>query len=757
MPASPPERPVTAAPAPLPPLDPLLPRDADIDYGLDWDSCLPPGSEAKLALDLEFDTEAPMQIAADSMQVWPEQEIGEFSGGVVVVRNQARVEADWARYDRPQQLLDVEGNIYFEQPGLRLASDNAHFDLGAEQGTLGEVEYRLTDSHARGQAAEAKLLSREQSRYRDITYSTCRPGQDDWVLQADDLEIDRATGTGKVRRAKLRLGGVPVAYLPYASFPIDDRRKSGLLAPSAGIADTTGFDLKVPYYLNLAPNYDATLIPRIMSKRGFMLGGQFRYLTESQRGEIEAEILPSDQDAKAGDPELRGAFAMRHQGRFGSRLSTDIDLNYVSDDQYLEDFGTSLEISSTRQLERRGDLLYRGNDWFLRGRLQYYQTVDPAIAPEDRPYSRMPQVLFSWDKPRQHYGMHYALGSEYVYFNHTNDSNTVGHRFALEPAVSLPLRASYGHLTPKLKLNYRYYELSDTKPSQDNRQSLLLPSVSLDGGLVFERDTGWFGYESLQTLEPRLFYLYTPYKDQSDIPIFDTAEIGFNFNSLFRENRFTGRDRIGDANQLTLALTSRTLDLDSGTELLRASIGQIYFFRDRRVQLPGVPEQDDYSSTLAAEAAARLSQRWSTRGSLFWNPHDGGFTDQASVQLHYQDSADRIVNLSYRYNRGRETNLTDTRIDDTNLSFRWPFGSRLHLVGRWKYSLFYDTTMDSFAGFEYDDCCWTLRALARRYVNDVDDDPKNAIMLQLELKGLGAVGNRIDDFLTEGILGYQAE
>ena len=560
-----------------------------------------------------------------------------------------------------------------------------------------------------------------------------------------------------MRHGTLRFGNLPVAYLPSGSFPIDGRRKSGFLVPKLGTSDRTGVEFEAPYYFNLAPNYDATLTPRLLSKRGLMLGGQFRYLTERHRGELLGEILPDDRDASQSDPDIRGAASWQHQGNLAPRLATDINLNYVSDDNYLEDFGNNLDIASTRQLERRGDLRYWGEDWNLLGRLQYFQTVDKNIPNEDRPYSRLPQLLYLLDKPDQHFGLTYHLDSEYDYFDHSDANRVVGHRFALRPAVSLPLRRSYGHLTPKLSVHYRYYDLSNTEPEQGDNPSLTIPTFNLDSGLVFERQADWFGNASTQTLEPRLFYLLTPYENQDDLPVFDTSLVGFNFNSLFRENRFTGRDRIGDANQLTLALTSRTLSERAGTELLRASIGQIYYFRDRDVQLPDEPTATDNSSILAAETAARLSANWSTRANLFWNPHDGGQTENASVELHYQNPKNRIFNVGYRYNRGDETTDAITRISDTDLSFRWPFGENLHFIGRWKYSLFYERTMDSFAGFEYDRCCWILRALARHYIEDNVDDSNTTFMVQLELKGLGAIGSRVDSFLERGIFGYQAE
>jgi LPS-assembly protein len=749
----------TQGPPSIPPPElAQIPSDRDIDEGLGWEQCGPVAGAKPLGLAPPPAEGQPIEITADAVDIWPEADIGVFSGDVEVVRGQALVEGEWVRVDRGRRLLDAAGDLYYEQPGLRLTGSAAHFDLDAYQGEITDAEYRLTETNnARGEAALARLEGRKTSSFEDITYTTCRPGSNDWLLEAKDLRLDRSTGVGRVKSAKLRLGTVPVAYVPRLSFPIDDRRKSGFLLPSIGTSDNTGFDVSTPYYFNIAPNYDATFTPRLMAKRGIMLGGEFRYLTQSHSGRLRGQIVPDDRDAGPDEPSLRGAFSGQHRGTLAPRLSTDINVNYASDERYLEDFGNRLEVSSTRQLERRGDLSYRGQDWSLRGRVQYFQTMDESIAEQNRPYIRMPQFLFRLRKPRQPLGLTYNLNSEYVYFNHSSSDKVTGHRFALVPAMSLPLRRSFGHLIPKVRADYRYYDLTNAGPGLADSRSLLLPGFSLDGGLVFERFAGWFGNASLQTLEPRLFYLYTPYKNQTDLPVFDTTEIDFNFGSLFRENRFTGRDRIGDANQLTLALTSRTLSEDTGKELLRASIGQIYYFRDLRVQLPGQPVDTNNSSTLASEVGARLSGNWSTHASLFWNPHDGGFAEKGAALLHYQSPGNRIVNIGYRYNRGEEDVDTDTRISDTDISVRWPFGSKVHFIGRWKYSLFYDKTMDSFAGLEYDSCCWALRALARNYVSDVNRGSNTSFMVQLELKGLAAVGSRIEDFLEEGILGYRAE
>ncbi len=755
-----PEVQITTTDAPLEPaLPPSERAKARIDDGLAWSYC-GPRSKNDFAIRGPKDPSEEGQlvhISADAVELWRKQNLAVLEGRVEVDRGAEHVEADWAQYDRGNNLLDARGNIFFEQPGLRIAGAAAHFDLDQREGELQQAEYRLTNANARGSAESAFVEGRDHSRFRNISYTTCRPGDDAWVIDAEELTIDQQAGTGTARHAKLRLKGVPVAYLPYASFPIDGRRKSGFLVPSVGTSDTTGVDVSIPYYFNIAPNLDAILEPRYMSDRGLMLGGELRYLTRRHSGELRAEILPNDQKAGAGDPKTRGAFSFRNQGVLAPRLSSDILFNYVSDDVYLEDFGNSLNVTSRRQLERHGDLRYSWGDWNFLGRLQYFQTVDPNLARVDYPYSRMPQLVATWQKPNQRWGLSYLLDSEYVYFNHPDKDKVRGQRLALRPAVSLPLRRSYGYVTPKASVLLRNYDLVDPAPDQTSNRSLAIPTFSLDGGLTFERRIDWFGRASRQTLEPRLFYLYTPYKNQDDLPVFDTTDIDFSFASLFRENRFTGRDRAGDANQITLALTSRTLDNAQGEELLRASIGEIFYFRDRRVQLPDQPEATNSRSTIAAETVARLSRNWSTAFSLFWNPTGDGQVEVGSASVNYRTPDQKIFNLGYRFNRGVVAADTNTRVEDTDVSVRWPFANGIHLIGRWKYSLFYDRTMDSFLGIEYERCCWAVRALARHFITDISSGSNTTFMMQLELKGLGDIGSGIEDFLERGIRGYRID
>lgn len=718
-----------------------------IDRGLDWAQCHPWPRPAPLSFAAPPDELT--VIDADGAVLEPDRNRILFSGDVAVRRQQRMLEADEVTYDEGSEELTARGRVYFEQPRFRLTADHARFNLAREEGEMSGVGYRLTDRGARGKAARARLQDPQRSHLEQVTYSTCAPGDDAWQLEAAQLDLDRETGTGVARDAKLRFKGVPFLYLPYASFPIDDRRKSGFLVPSIGSSERSGFDLATPYYFNIAPNMDATLTPRYLGRRGLLLGGEFRYLQPRHSGRIRAEVLPRDSAVAAGENSTRGAFSYQASGTPAPRWGFDVDLNYVSDDRYLDDLGNSLAVTSARQLERRGDLTYAGDGWTALARAQYFQTVDPAIPDADRPYIRLPQLLFDLDRPDQAGGLTYLLRAEYVNFDHSNDTLVRGQRFDLAPALALPLVRPWGFLTPKATLHYTSYLLENQQPGWDDTPDRTLGTLSLDGGLFFERDTSWFDTAMVQTLEPRLFYLYTPYQDQSELPDFDTAMVEFSFASLFRENRFSGSDRIGDANQLTAALTTRTLSGETGQELFRASIGQIVYFRDRLVQLPGIPVMDDGASSLVGELAARMGDRWSSRASIQWNPYkESGATEKAAVSLHYQDGDERIANLAYR--------LTDQVLEQTDLSGRWPVTPQVSLVGRWTYSLRNRVTNLAFAGIEYDACCWRIRLVAQQLLTGIDAEPTNSVLIQFQLKGLASLGQRVDDYLEQNISGYHA-
>jgi LPS-assembly protein len=668
-----------------------------------------------------------------------------------VIQGSRYVGADRVTYDRGSSDLVARGNAIVGNPGMRLVADEAKMNLESDKGSLTNVEYRLFGKiNARGTADRARLVQPELTQYENIVYTTCRPGQNAWSLDAEKMELDQSEGWGVARNAKLRVGSIPVLYTPYLSFPIDDRRKSGVLVPTVGSSEDNGIDVTVPYYWNIAPNMDATFFPRYMGKRGGMLGTEFRYLSKRQSSEVYGEIVPHDRAFEDGA--TRWAFRVEHKARIAPRWSTNVNFNQVSDDEYLEDFGNNLDLTSIRNIQRRGDLVYTGNGWSLLTRLLDYQTVDPTISPTSRPYARLPQLLLAASPMRLDSGIQLGVDGEYDYFRH--EAKVQGHRASLQPYATWPLRKSYGHLIPKLNLYLSAYGLQDQDPDQQNNPSYAIPSFSLDGELVFERTVQWFDHESLQTLEPRIYYLYTPFVDQEDIPVFDSSELTFSYSSLFRGNRFTGRDRIGDANQLTLGLSTRTLAQESGRELLRASVGQILYFRDRDVQISGPPE-DASSSSIAGELSARLLDNLTGRATFEWDPNEEQDRSRKRVlELHYEDRDDRLLNAAYRFDLGKSE---ATRYEDTDLSFSMPVGSNLKLVGRWYYSLLNSETIEAFAGVEYGQCCWHLRLLGQHLKNKPDSAGSNTIMVQMELAGLGSIGQQVEKFLERGIYGYHAD
>jgi len=727
---------------------------ARLHRDLAWDYCGPrPPALGPATLPPVPGDQDPIQIDADAAEYDQAAELALLRGDVQIRRAGQTIESQKATYNQTTGEAVTSGGTFLEHPGLRVAGSRAQFNLGTDQGSVWNAHYRLTGpSNARGLADRAQILSRDLAQFDGITYTTCPPASDAWALRARKLDIDQAKGWGTARDATLRVRDVPVFYTPYLSFPIDDRRKSGVLVPTIGVSDTNGLDLTVPYYFNIAPNLDATLSPRIMSDRGLMLGGELRFLTPSQSGTVEGQVLPHDAEAEAEGEGTRWAFHADQSGRLAPRWSTAVNYNAVSDGQYLQDFGNRLETTSVRNLEQRGDLVYAGDGWSLLSRAQQFQTLDDTIAPSDRPYGRLPQLLLTASPWRGQLGIEAGADAEYDYFDHSTKVH--GQRFAMAPWVSWPLRKPYGHLIPRAKLRAAGYALIDQTEGLSTDPVYAIPTLSLDGKLIFERPLDWLGRPALQTLEPRTFYLYTPYRDQSDAPTFDTTPLDFSFSSLFRDNRFTGRDRIADANQLTLGLTSRTLDQGDGRELFSASVGQILFFEDRAVQMSG-STQDSQTSALAGELAARLLTNWSARASFQYDPTaDTDPWERRVLQLHYQTPESRLVNLAYRYNLG--TSELD-RYEDADLSFRLPVARHVELVGRWLYSLLYQETMDAFAGIEFGQCCWRMRLLARNFKNGPDSDGSTSVMLQVELAGLGKLGQSIDKFLESGIYGYHTD
>lgn len=720
-----------------------------IDRGIDWDTCRVTGPGGpRLGVVTPPAADAPVEITADTAvaELDPEQAV--FSGNVQLSQDGMQLQADEITLDRAAGRVDARGDLLLSSPDIRFSGSSATYSLTTGEAQVEQAHYRIPATRARGDAEKADFLGNGVSRFDTITYTTCAPGDSSWLLSAESLELDQNEGLGKATNASLRFLGVPLLYAPRFTFPIDDRRRSGVLVPTVGYSSNTGTDISVPYYFNLAENYDLTLTPRLMSKRGLMLGGEFRFLTETTHGALTAELLPDDRVRDTGSS-TRGAVSFRSRTWFNQRTEANLRLNYVSDSDYLSDLGRSLAATSATHVRRSGELVYHADTWDLTGRVQYYQTVDDTIAFANRPYSQLPVIRLGLENPGGPGGTTYHLDAEYINFYRRNSVR--GHRIDLAPALSLPLGEAWWFVEPKVGARYTAYDLTDQLAGLDASPSHGTGLLNLDAGLYFDRAISWFGNAATQTLEPRAYYLFVPSSSQSDQPLFDTTVLDFNFDNLFRENRFNGPDRVGDANQLTLALTSRVNSEVTGEELLRASVGQILYFDDRDVMLGNEADVDESTSAIVGEIAARLGGGWRTRAGLQWDPHDGndGTIDQALAQLSYRDDQRHVANAAYR--------LRDGVVSQTDLAFYWPLSERLSLVGRHYYSLRESRLLEALAGIEYGKCCWRIRALARRYTDSNGNDHNLAFMLQLELNGLGRLGDDIDSTLERGIYGYRTD
>lgn len=706
-----------------------------------WSLCPPAAPDSFLeteAVDLDV-----INLEADMAAASPDR-VFTLSGDATIRYGMHRLQASDITFRQKTGEVEASGGIRFAGPEIVVSGDSALLQTGQERGELKQLTYALPRQHARGGAELLSLEGAYRQHLEKAFYTTCSPGNRDWLLSAREVELDQAEGTGVARDAKVTFKGVPILYTPYISFPLDDRRKTGLLLPKVGTTEKTGVDISLPWYWNIAPNRDATITPRLMSDRGIMLGGEFRYLTHSSRGSINAEYLPSDDEFGGED---RSLVTLRHHGYLTERLEASILASDVSDETYFEDLGTDLVQTSQTSLERTARTTYHGQSWRLGLVVQDFQNLDVTLAPEDRPYRQLPQVVFDYFPDQRLLGIKAELLAEFNHFSHSDNSVVKGSRLDLQPRFSLPVQHAGWYVEPAVGVRHTAYTLDNTAPGQDTDPARTTPVASLDAGIFFERSGSFRSRPYIQTLEPRLFYLYVTEEDQQDLPVFDTGNYDFNFWTLFRENRFNGPDRMGDANQLALALTTRILNPDNGQQLLSASLGSLLYFRDRTVTLPGENVDLDNSSDLIGELDLSLTRFWSVRAEVLWNPHDS-HTERSNYRLQYRRGPRQLVNLGYRFRDGIQ--------EQADVSFLWPLYRHWHAVGRWYVDLDSNETIEALAGLGYEHCCWGLQLLGRSYINSEGSDRTTAIFLQLELKGLGKLGTSVDGALERGILGYHS-
>lgn len=690
-------------------------------------------------------------------------------GEAELQRDDTILTADRVTYREPTDEALAEGNVELRQGDDTIVGPKATLVIGESTGSFESPVYQLSRQRqpnlsgeesrivaGSGKADELRLEGENQYRLKNATWTTCEASNPDWYIKARELELDYDREVGTARGGSIVFMDTPIFWMPWAEFPLTGQRQSGLLPPTFGSSNKTGVDLTAPYYWNIAPNYDATIAPRIMGRRGLQLGGEFRYLDDDYRGTVQTEWMGKDRESG----ERRTLASVQHQQRITPSLYGAIDYNSVSDDAYFEDLSSRVGVASQVNLLRQGQLVYHGSSWWTASLLaQSYQTLSPD--PDSRnisPYRRLPQLKVSGARPDLPAGLVADFESELVKFAHEDaDLNKdEGTRFVVYPQLSMPLAGAAWFFTPKVGVHYSRYDLDRSPLTPNGREAITrsLPIMSADTGLFFERDTFIFGGQYLQTLEPRLYYLRVPSRDQKDIPLFDASRFDVGFAQMFAENRFSGTDRIGDANDLTAAVTTRLIDAESGVERLRAMLGQRYYFSDQEVYLYSADELRDAGrgTELLAGLGGRISKEFSVSSYVQYNTETTR-TDRVNASVRYQPDYAKVLNLSYRYAPNLRIAENLVGLEDVDVSGQWPLGRGWYGVGRVTHSLLDDRVTEAIGGLEYDGGCWVFRVAMHRFAIERDDVSK-AIYVQLELNDLAGIGSNPLSLITRSVPGY---
>lgn len=718
--------------------------------------------------------------------------VSTVKGNVTITQPGRKITADEVDFyrDKAGKITNstLIGNVHFQEYGKLIVAKKAHWDFDSKKITLYDAIYRLltpAPNESINAWGNSRMMVRDNEgdiKLKKASYSTCPPTTNTWKLWGNNVDLNKNTGRGTITNALFYVKDTPVFYLPYFNFPIDKRRKSGFLYPTAGYS-SDGIDFSLPYYLNLAPNYDATLTPRYISDRGLLTSGLFRYLTPENNGYFNLSYIPHDskfidfkndaltQYAPSHTLDLlenanndRAYLSMGNKAYYNQNWSSSLDVNYVSDNYFFQDFGGSLATIDQDQLLNQLDLKYDSENWNLLTRVQSFQTLDTVTenANAEYQYRRLPQIDLKGDYPNQMFGLDLGIANELVNFDfdhfrnpNTGDQVPIGTRVNIQPNATLPIRWVSGYFTPEIQLQETQYNLSHNVTSNDmpldDTISRTLPIFNIDSGLFFNREINLFnnpnGY--IQTLEPRIFYLFVPDTNQNDIPLFDTNLNTFSFDQLFQTNRFSGLDRVGDANQISVALTTRILNGYTSDEEARASIGQIYQFHEHEICLnndcSSDPLAQDRISPMVGELQYNLTRHWEATAGAAWDMQDHTL-DNDNVTIKYHDEQKHIASLGYNFVKHGDiiTGDSSDNLDRINLALSWPVFEHFNLLGNVNYNISHEHSEEYFYGAEYESCCWAIRVVqSETYIGTDENDSRkfnHAVYLQFLFKGLGNVG-----------------
>ena len=764
-----------------------LPEDCEIKPGCDGAYLAPARDDEEADL---IPKDAPVRISADRSATT--DKIVRVSGNVEIIQGYRKVNAGKVVYDRDRESMVLEQNFQIREPGLLMRGSEATIDSTTGLGRYRDTQILNHESGIRIIGGNIERLTEDVVLMEEVVYTQCTPDDEVWHIEADTMRLDYESGFGTARNMSLNIKDVPVLYSPWFMFPVDDRRMTGLLFPTIGYSSDIGFDYTQPIYFNLAPNYDATYTPRWMEKRGLMHQLEFRYLSDTLGSwQVFGSHLKDDKFAPE-DPELRQAenneedavltryeegmdrwsTRLSHSSRFATNWSTFIDYTKVSDIDYFDDFDEiGLGLQRRNHLKQTARLRYLDSNWRSTLSVTEYQTIYET----DRfPYQILPKLEIENLSSNGNFALDWLFEGQYAQFDNVRSeedgfNRTTGNRLFLETGISYPMNWAPGYIIPTVKARHLNYRLDEPQSGTDSFEKELEATSLLataDMGLVFERPVSFNEQAYTQTMEPRLYYFVSENQQQDDFPDFDTRELDFSYSQLFRDSRFSGYDRLDDAKQISLALTSRFTDKNSGSEIFTISAGQIFYFDNREVSLNAPTEEDlQNSSSFATEIQYQPSSSfWITHGSV-WD-HKDNTIDDASVNLHYRSGNDALFNLTYRFERdGSELSGSNEKIDLEQYDFSavLPINEQWTFFTRYRYNATLNSRLEDTSGFEYESCCWRVRALYQREVEDeflnengkISSDQDYKFMLEFELKGLGGLGGKAKNLLEKSILGYE--
>jgi LPS-assembly protein len=730
--------------------------------------------------------EVPTFVYGDNISGRPDLETV-IEGNAELRRGPTAVRADRIEYFQPDDSVKTLGNVHVSNAGNQYYGSELQIKLDTFEGFFSNTTYRFLSNAGNGRADRINFIDDQRLVAIKASYTTCERTDEAswkpaWVLTADSFKFDMEAETGEATGAVLRFKDVPILAFPTVSFPLSDKRKSGLLPPTIGVDSISGVQVTQPYYFNIAPNRDATFSPTILSKRGIDLGGEYRYLENDFNGKIAGNYLPGDK--------LRGidrwSYSLQHLqtlrsdipgvGNFGLNLN----LNRVSDNEYWRDFTRNGDTLTQRLLANDASLTWGKGFLSTSVRVLKWQTLQDLASPITPPYDLLPQATATYTRVNVPIagmsGFDWSTTAQYSQFSIDRtqfappNSQPNGERGLLSAQISRPWISPSAFITPKLQLHATSYRYDSPFPTTGNSaDSRVVPTFSLDSGLQFERPADFFGRSFTQTLEPRAFYVRTPFRDQSGLPNYDSGANDFNFATVFTENAFAGNDRISDANLLTLGATTRLLNPDTGAETARFGVAQRLRFEDQLVTLPGFLPVTDRISDLLVGTTINWTPQWTFDSTVQYNPKTKK-SERSTFGLRYSPGDYRVVSAALRRqvdqnNLAAQSNLVD-------VGWQWPINDlwgdkgqnlgagrgqgegRYYSVGRMNYSVPDKKFVDLVLGVEYDGCCWIGRVVFQRSQSSLATS-NSRILFQLELVGFSRIGSNPLEALKTNIPRYQ--